>query len=162
MLGAQSYLTLGNPMDCSPSGSSIHGVLQARILEWVAIPFSRDLPDPGIELRSPVLQADSLVSEPPGKSSVIMWPSNSTLRYMLKIDENMYSNKYLWTNIHSNNIHNNPKVKTTQMSTNCWMKTWWMMKTDAWKLNMTYPYNGIILPTKKEMKINTGYTMDET
>ena len=96
VLAAQSYLTLGNPVDCSLSGSSIHGILQARILEWVTIPFSRDLPDPGIELRSPVLQADSLVSEPPGKSSVIMWPSNSTLRYMLKIDENIYSNKYLW------------------------------------------------------------------
>ena len=38
-----------------------------RILEWVAISFSRDLPDPGIELGSPALQADSLLSEPPGK-----------------------------------------------------------------------------------------------
>ena len=36
-------------MDCSLSGSSIHGILQARILEWVAIPFSGDLPDPGIK-----------------------------------------------------------------------------------------------------------------
>ena len=34
-------LTLRNPMDCSPPGSSVHGILQARILEWVAIPFSR-------------------------------------------------------------------------------------------------------------------------
>ena len=33
--------TLCDPMDCSPPGSSIHGILQARILEWVAIPFSR-------------------------------------------------------------------------------------------------------------------------
>ena len=39
-------------MDCSPPGSSVHGILQARILEWIAIPFSRDLPDPGIELES--------------------------------------------------------------------------------------------------------------
>ena len=37
-----------NPMDCSLPGSSVHGVSQARILEWVAISFSRDLPDPGI------------------------------------------------------------------------------------------------------------------
>ena len=44
------------------------GALQARILEWVAVPFSRDLPDLGIEPRSPTLQADSLPSEPPGKS----------------------------------------------------------------------------------------------
>ena len=39
--GAQSCPTLCNPMDCSPPGSSVHGILQARILEWIAIPFSR-------------------------------------------------------------------------------------------------------------------------
>ena len=38
---AQSCPTLCNPMDCSPPGSSVHGILQTRILEWVAIPFSR-------------------------------------------------------------------------------------------------------------------------
>ena len=53
-------------MDCSPPGSSVHGILQAGILEWVVILFSRDLPDPGIELSSPALQADSLLFEPPG------------------------------------------------------------------------------------------------
>ena len=44
------------------------GILQARILEWVAISFSRDPPNPGIKPRSPLLQADSLLSEPPGKT----------------------------------------------------------------------------------------------
>ena len=67
VLVAQSYLTLCNNMDCSLPGSFIHGILQARILERVAISFSRDLPNPGIEPRSPALQADSLPSEPPGK-----------------------------------------------------------------------------------------------
>ena len=43
------------------------GILQARILEWVAMPFPRDLPKPGIEPRSPALQVDSLPNEPPGK-----------------------------------------------------------------------------------------------
>ena len=67
VLIAQLRLTLCDPMDGSLSGSFVHGILQARILEWVAIPFSRgDLPDPGMELRSPALQADSLLSEPPG------------------------------------------------------------------------------------------------
>ena len=41
VLVTQSCPTLCNPMDCSPPGSSVHGILQARILEWVAIPFSR-------------------------------------------------------------------------------------------------------------------------
>ena len=40
VLVAQSCLTLFNPINCSPPGSSVHGILQARILEWVAIPFS--------------------------------------------------------------------------------------------------------------------------
>ena len=44
------------------------GILEARILEWVAIPLSRDIPNPGIKPRSPALQADSLPYEPPGES----------------------------------------------------------------------------------------------
>ena len=62
VLVAQLCLTLYNPMDCSLSGSSVHGILQARILEWVAISSSRGSFDPGIEPASPVspvLQADS-------------------------------------------------------------------------------------------------------
>ena len=50
-------------MDCSPPGSSVHGIPQAKILEWVAMPSSRDLPNPGIKPTSPVspaLQVDSL------------------------------------------------------------------------------------------------------
>ena len=58
---AQSCPTLCNPMDCSPSGSSVHGIFQARVLEWGAISFSR-----GSSL-SPALQADTLPSEPQGK-----------------------------------------------------------------------------------------------
>ena len=64
-------------MDCSPPGSSVHGISQARILEWVAISFSRGF-SPGIELRSPALQADSLPSEPPGK------PNNYSCKYEIK------------------------------------------------------------------------------
>ena len=60
---AQSCLTRCNPMDYT-----VHGILQTRILEWVVIPFSPgDLPNPGIEPRSPTLQADSLPAEPPGE-----------------------------------------------------------------------------------------------
>ena len=62
VLVIQLRLTLCNPMDCSPPGTPIHEILQARILEWVAISFSR-----GPKLGLPVLQADSLPSEPPGK-----------------------------------------------------------------------------------------------
>ena len=59
---AQVCLTLCNPMDYT-----VHAILQARILEWVAFPFSRGSSNPGIEPRSPTLQADSLPAEPQGK-----------------------------------------------------------------------------------------------
>ena len=52
-------------MDCSPPGSPVHRIIQAGILEWIAIPFSGDLPDSETEPGSPPLQADSLQSVPP-------------------------------------------------------------------------------------------------
>ena len=52
---------------CDPMDYTVHGILQARIVEWVAFPFSRDLPNPGIEPRFPALQVDSLPAEPKGE-----------------------------------------------------------------------------------------------
>ena len=59
-------------MDCSLPGSSVHGILHAKILEWVAISFSRGFPKQGIEPRSPALQVDSLLTELRGKPDIIM------------------------------------------------------------------------------------------
>ena len=59
---AQSRLTLCNPMDCTG-----HGILQPRILEWVAFPSPGDLPNLAIKPRCPALQVDSLSAEPQGK-----------------------------------------------------------------------------------------------
>ena len=67
VLVAQSCPALRDPVDCSPPGSSVHGISQARILEWAAMPSSGDLPNLGIKPGSPALQADSLPPEPPGK-----------------------------------------------------------------------------------------------
>ena len=64
-------------MDCSPPGSSVHGILQARLLEWVTLPCSRDLPDPGIEPEYPVtpaLQVDSLPLNHRGSSPKFLLP----------------------------------------------------------------------------------------
>ena len=58
----QLHLTICDPMDYI-----VHGILQARILEWVDFPFSRGSSQPGIEPRSPTLQADSLPTGPQGK-----------------------------------------------------------------------------------------------
>ena len=69
VLVTQSCLTLCDPIDWCLAGSSIYGILQARILEWVVIPFSRVSSRPrSNQIKSclPELQADSLLSEPPG------------------------------------------------------------------------------------------------
>ena len=55
------------PTLCAPMDYTVHGILRARILEWVAFPSPGDLPNPGIKPRSPSLQADSLPAEPQGK-----------------------------------------------------------------------------------------------
>ena len=76
---SQSCQTLWDPMECSPPGSSVYGVLQARILEKVAISFSRDLqgsPDPGIELSSPGLAGGFCTTEPSGKPSFLIRKEN--------------------------------------------------------------------------------------
>ena len=66
VLVAQLCLTLCNPMNCSLTGSSVHGILQVRILEWVAISSSRE----SSQLRFPALQADSLPTEPQVKPNI--------------------------------------------------------------------------------------------
>ena len=62
---------------------TVHGILQARILEWVAIPFSRGFPDPWIEPESPALQVDSLPSDPTREA---------------QIDKNVIFLKYFYVN----------------------------------------------------------------
>ena len=76
---AQSCPTLCDTMDCSLPGSSVHGIFQARVPEWVAVSFSGDLPNPGIKPGSPALQEDALLSEPPDLlSSLVLLPNGSS------------------------------------------------------------------------------------
>ena len=55
------------PTLCDPMNYTVHGILQARILKWVAFASPGDLPNPGIEPRSPALQVGSLPAESQGK-----------------------------------------------------------------------------------------------
>ena len=109
------------------------GILQARILEWVSCPPPGDLPNPGIEPRSPTLQANSLMTEPPGKPSCkssyntinckMVWPlwktvwqlhtwlnmsytcpSNSIPRYIPRRNKSIHPHKNLYRNVCSNII----------------------------------------------------------
>ena len=73
--------TLCDFVVCSPPGSSVHGILQARILKWVAIPFSRGFSWPGIKPGPPALQVDSLPPDPPGKPSLRMQHSKDQVSW---------------------------------------------------------------------------------
>ena len=81
VLVTQSCLTFCSPADCGPPGSSVHGILPARTLEWVAMPFSRGSSWHRDRTGSPALQADSLLSEPPGSTiALIDVPKFNTYR----------------------------------------------------------------------------------
>ena len=66
-LVARSSLTLCNPMDCSPPGFSVHGIHRARILEWVAISFSRVFSQPRDQTCVSCIAGEFFTVEPPGK-----------------------------------------------------------------------------------------------
>ena len=81
VLVAQSCLTLCDPLDCSPPGFSVHGILQTKILEWVAIPFSRGSSRP---------RDQTQVSHIVGRFFTF-WPTREALRwYCNKKSRNLY------------------------------------------------------------------------
>ena len=67
LLVAQSCLTLCDYLNCSLPGSSVHGILQARILEWVAIPFSRGSSQPRNQTEVSWIAGRFFTTEPPEK-----------------------------------------------------------------------------------------------
>ena len=75
------------PALCNPMDYIVYGILQARILGWVAFPSPGDLPHPGIEPRSPALQVDSLPAEPPGKPKNTGVGSLSLLQWIFLTQE---------------------------------------------------------------------------
>ena len=91
----RSCLTFSDPIDCNPPGSSVHGISQARILEWVAISFLGNLPNLGIKPASPAWQVDSLPHTEPlekplheyDRCSINMcWMINETFRFQHKFN----------------------------------------------------------------------------
>ena len=99
---AQSCLTLCNPMNCSPPGSSVHGILQARILEWVAISFSRGSSQPRVRhtsLAFPALAGRFFTTVSPRKPQIYTYVCIYTyvfthnLFYICLFIQEMYSRK---------------------------------------------------------------------
>ena len=87
----QSCPTLGDPY-------IVHGILQTRIVEWIAFPFSRDLPNPGIKPRSPTLQMDSLPAEPQGK------PKNTGVGSLSLLQQIFLTQESNWGLLHCRRI----------------------------------------------------------
>ena len=73
----QSCLTLGDPMNCSLPGSFVHGISQARTLEWVAISFSRGSSQPRDQIWVSCIVGSFFTTEPPGKPSNFLALSKS-------------------------------------------------------------------------------------
>ena len=90
---AQSCLTLCGFVDCSLLGSSVLGILQARLPGWVTVPYSRDLPDSGIEPTSPALAGGFFTTEPLGKPSTST-SSSSKFKNISFITTNPYATDY--------------------------------------------------------------------
>ena len=90
----QSCPTLCDPMDCSLPGSSLHEILKARVLEWVAISFFRGSSPTRDRTRSPAFQADALTSEPSGNCIVdnFIW-GNYTFYWLLSFSISTHSYK---------------------------------------------------------------------
>jgi len=97
----QSCLTLCDPTVCSMPGSSVHGDSPGKNTEWVPIPSPGDLPDPGIKLGSPALQADSLPAELLGKPhSSFYLLSKSTVASEVKSQANCGNLDHCVCNFH--------------------------------------------------------------
>ena len=100
-------LTLCDPLDCSLPGSSVHGISQARILEWVAIPPPGDLPNPGIKpisLAAPTFAGGFFPIVPPGRSLemnsgyfwvLLVFTSSDYLEFYLGILKLLSDDKFL-------------------------------------------------------------------
>ena len=73
----QSCPTLCDPMDCSPPSSSVHGILQARILEWVAMPSSRGSSQPRDQTRVSYISCIGRREAPPGKPLTVLGDPNA-------------------------------------------------------------------------------------
>ena len=71
---AQLCPALFDPRDCSLPGSSVHGIFQAKILQWVVIFYSRESPWPGIRPMSPALAGGFFTTAPPGEpDAMVLW-----------------------------------------------------------------------------------------
>ena len=128
----QSCRTLCDPMDYT-----VCGILQARVLEWVAFPFSSRFsqPNPGIEPRSPAFQADSLPAEPKRKPP----PKNLYTRQEVtaRRDMEQWTGSKLGKEEYDKAVYCHPAYLTYMQSTSCKMWAGWIT---SWNQNCQEKY----------------------
>ena len=96
---------------------TVHEILQARVLEWVTVPFSRGSSQPGIEPRSPTLKVDYLPSEPPGKPKNIEVGSLSLLQQIFPTQELNRSLLHCKQILHHPSYRGSPILKFEEQNT---------------------------------------------
>ena len=132
---AQSCPTLCDPMDYT-----VHGILQVRILEWLAFPFSRRSSQPRNQLESPALKVNSLLAEPQGKPKVsrrkkIIKSRNHWSRKQKTIEKRRETNSWLFGKI----------IKTDKLLAR-------LMKDKGKKIQMTHNRNEFFLAVPHDIQ----------
>ena len=146
VLVTQSRLTLCDPMDCSPPCSSIHRILQAGILEWVAISFSREyLPNREIEPGCPALQADSLPLLQGTTQNIQSHHMTQQFHSWVYIQKNPNINSH----VHSSIIYNCQDTEAILVS----------VSGRKNKEDVIQIYNAILLSHKKEQNFGTSWVV---
>ena len=133
-----SRVQLCDPMDCSLSSSSIHGIFQARVLEWTAISFSKGSSRPRNQTRSPTLQADALLSEPPLSDSAY-FKTEAVLAQItnsLAVTHTLFNQHFLFTTFTRGKAHHKkfyyqkePIHNLTKKTESCHSVSWYTSVT---------------------------------
>ena len=142
VLAAQSSPTLCNPMDCSQPGSSVHGILQARVLEWVAIPFSRGSSQPRDWTRLGLLNCRHILYCLNHQGSPTLKPFPRSLFFLLPLSplitllpthEAQLSSGYIHLTTPILHIHQIQKTLRSPNSWECWQKQTWSLNWGQFK-----------------------------
>ena len=125
-----SHVWLWDPVDCSSPGSSVHGVLQARILEWVAMPSSRGSSWPKDWTRVSCIAGGFFTAEPPGKPS--FW---STWKQQVEVIflENVYKKPRKISEPKASRVPNNSLTRNSLEHLNQWTSGFNILRSPKWK-----------------------------
>ena len=141
-LYAESCLTLCDPMNHSQPGSSVHGIFQGRILEWVAISFSRVSSQPKNWTWSTAFQADSLPPEPPQKATnikVLHWNKNRNM-YQWEKRESPEINPHTYGQLVCDKGGKTTQWRKDRLCNKCCWENWRASYKNIWRASINSIY----------------------